>query len=61
MASGRKWARYMIRTKRLYPGPLDYLWLKSWCPWMTESERRDSWPQGSQVHERFARVSPRSR
>jgi hypothetical protein len=36
---GRKWARYMIRTKRLYPGPLDYLWLKSWCPWMTESDQ----------------------
>jgi hypothetical protein len=36
---GRKWARYMIRTKRLYPGPLDYLWLKDWCPWMDESER----------------------
>jgi hypothetical protein len=38
---GRKWARYMIRTKRLYPGPLDYLWLKSWCPWMTEPDQDD--------------------
>jgi hypothetical protein len=36
---GRKWARYMMRTKRLYPGPLDYLWLKSWCPWMSESDQ----------------------
>jgi hypothetical protein len=36
---GRKWARYMIRTKRLYPGPHDYLWLKSWCPWMNESDQ----------------------
>jgi hypothetical protein len=36
---GRKWARYMMRTKRLYPGPLDYLWLKTWCPWMTETEQ----------------------
>jgi hypothetical protein len=23
----------------LYPGPLDYLWLENWCPWMDESER----------------------
>ena len=36
---GRKWARYMMRTKRLYPGPLDYLWLECWCPWMGEFER----------------------
>ena len=36
---GRKWARYMMRTKGLYPRPHDYLWLKSWCPWMDESER----------------------
>jgi hypothetical protein len=35
---GRKWARYMMRTKRLYPGALDYLWVENWCPWMDESE-----------------------
>ena len=53
---GRKWAKYMVRTKRLYPGPLDRLWLKSWCPWMTEfGPRRNPWPQGSLVHERLAR------
>jgi hypothetical protein len=36
---GRKWARYMMRTKRLYPGPRDYLWLEQWCPWMDQSDR----------------------
>jgi hypothetical protein len=36
---GRKWARYMMRTKRLYPSPHDYLWLKRWCPWMDQSEQ----------------------
>jgi hypothetical protein len=36
---GRKWARYMMRTKRLYPSPQDHLWLENWCPWMDQSER----------------------
>jgi hypothetical protein len=36
---GRKLAKYMMRTKRLYPSPLDHLWLKQWCPWMIESDQ----------------------
>jgi hypothetical protein len=36
---GRKWARYMMRTKRLYPSPQDYVWLENWCPWMDQPER----------------------
>jgi hypothetical protein len=36
---GRKWAQYMMRTKRLYLSPRDHLWLENWCPWMIQSER----------------------
>jgi hypothetical protein len=36
---GRKWAKYMMRTKRLYPSPNDHRWLESWCPWMDQSGR----------------------
>jgi hypothetical protein len=56
---GRKWARVMMQTKRLYPSPNNHLWLKSWCPWMPEEERsrmlrlKGYWHNGEELGQRF--------